>query len=76
MLKAVEGVLKAGKVELKTPVEIDDGTPVIVTYESGAQYVNLAERGITREQAANLRWRLSSFAEEWDRTEMDIYDAL
>ena len=36
--------------------------------------VNLHEHGISREQAADLRARLSTFAEDWERPEMDIYD--
>jgi hypothetical protein len=34
----------------------------------------MRERGISREQAADLRARLSTFAEDWERPEMDIYD--
>lgn len=36
--------------------------------------VDLREHGINREQAADLRARLSTFAEDWERPEMDIYD--
>lgn len=39
-------------------------------------YVDLPSRGINREQAANLRARLQSFAEDWNCPEMDVYDAL
>lgn len=42
--------------------------------EKGA--IDLQSRGINREQAANLRVRLQSFAEDWNRPEMDVYDAL
>lgn len=35
--------------------------------------VDLREHGITREQAAELRARLTTF-EDWDDPEMDIYD--
>ena len=38
--------------------------------------VNLAERGIDPEQAAELRSRLQSFAEDWNRPEMAIYDEI
>ncbi len=36
--------------------------------------INLQELGIPEEQAAELRSRLSSFSEEWNSPEMDIYD--
>lgn len=40
------------------------------------QPINLAERGISTEQAAELRWRFQAIAEDWNRPEMDIYDEL
>ena len=36
--------------------------------------IYLAERGITSEQAADLRARLQTFAEDWDRPAMAVYD--
>jgi hypothetical protein len=38
--------------------------------------VNLAERGIGIEQAGELRSRLQTFAEDWNRPEMAVYDEL
>ena len=38
--------------------------------------IDLASRGMTPEQAADLRNRLAAFAEDWERPEMDAYDAL
>jgi hypothetical protein len=38
--------------------------------------IDLQSRGINQEQAANLRARLQSFAEDWNCPEMDVYDAL
>ena len=45
--------------------------------EKGASYraVDLRAHGIGEAQAADLRSRLSAFAEDWNRPEMDIYDA-
>jgi predicted aspartyl protease len=37
--------------------------------------VDLRERGIDRKLAADLRSRLSTFGEDWQRPEMDVYDA-
>jgi len=74
MLKSVEGIYRNGKVELTEPVSEQGETRVIVTFLS-AEVVRLAERGIDPEQAADLRGRLSAFVEDWQRPEMDVYDA-
>lgn len=36
--------------------------------------VDLRDRGIDRAQAADLRARLKTFAEDWNRPEASIYD--
>jgi hypothetical protein len=36
--------------------------------------VDLRERGIGATQAADLRARLKTFAEDWERPEMSVYD--
>lgn len=36
--------------------------------------VDLSERGIDAAQAADLRARLKTFAEDWERPEMSVYD--
>ena len=36
--------------------------------------LDLRELGIDQDQAEDLRWRLTTFAEDWERPEMDIYD--
>ncbi len=74
MLKSIEGVYRDGKVELaELPAGVRDETRVIVTFlESG--YIDLQARGIQSAQAAVLRERLSTFAEDWDSPDMDIYD--
>jgi hypothetical protein len=38
--------------------------------------IDLAQRGIDVEQAASLRQRLKAFADDWNRPEMDAYDAV
>ena len=74
MLKSVEGVYRAGKIELSEPVTgVGDDTPVIVTF-IGPNYIDLSARGIDQAQAANLRARLAAFVDDWDSSEMDIYD--
>jgi len=76
MLKSVEGVYRAGKVELLEPAPQGAAGRVIVTFLSDARAVDLTERAIDRQQAADLRGRLAAFAEDWQRPEMDVYDAL
>jgi hypothetical protein len=75
MLKSVKGVCRNGQVELLEPAPPDAEGQVIVTF-LGSGAVDLAERGIDQPQAADLRRRLAAFAEDWDRPEMDAYDAL
>lgn len=74
MLKSIEGIYRNGKVELaEMPGGVPDKTPVIVTFlDSPGIY--LRDHGIDRQQAADLRARLATFAEEWDSPEMGIYD--
>ena len=74
MLKSVTGIYRAGKVELvEVPINVADETSVIVTFlESGA--IDLQARGIDEAQAADLRVRLQTFAEDWDSPEMAVYD--
>ena len=76
MAKSVEGIYRDGKVELLEPLEGADGERVIVTLVHPAEPVDLADRGIEESQAADLRRRLSRFAEDWDRPEMSVYDEL
>ena len=75
MLKSVEGVYRDGRVELLE--DAPDGTigRVIVTFLD-SRSIDLPERGMDVQQAADLRHRLKSFAEDWNRPEMDAYDAI
>jgi hypothetical protein len=76
MLKSVEGIYKDGKVELlETPDDVAEAR-VIVTFLPTPGPVDLRARGMTEDQAADLRARLEPFAEDWDRPEMAGYDAL
>jgi hypothetical protein len=76
MLKSVDGIYKDGKVELlETPDDVAEAR-VIVTFLPTSGPVDLRARGMTEDQAADLRARLEPFAEDWDRPEMAGYDAL
>lgn len=73
MLKSIEGVYRDGKIELsELPSDVPEDTRVIVTFLETD--VDLRERGISAEQAAELRSQLGIFAEEWDSLEMSCYD--
>ena len=74
MLVSVHGVYRHGKIELiEQPRMMRDETRVVVTFlESGL--IDLRTRGIAEKQAAELRARLATFAEDWDSPEMSIYD--
>ena len=76
MVKSVEGIYRAGKVELLEPPPDGAEGRVIVTFLSVPAVVNLAERGIDPAEAADLRRRLAAFAEDWECSDMDAYDAL
>jgi hypothetical protein len=67
-------VYRGGRVELsELPGSLQEDTPVIVTFLAPDPH-DLRARGIDRAQAADLRARLSTFAEGWDSPEMDVYD--
>jgi hypothetical protein len=76
MLKSVEGIYKDGKVELlETPDDVEEAR-VIVTFLPSSGSIDLRARGMTEEEAADLRARLKPFAEDWERPEMAGYGAL
>ena len=76
MFRSVKGIYKDGKVELLEKPADDGPASVIVTFLSENSEVDLRDRSIDESQAADLRARLRTFAEDWDRPDMDIYDAL
>lgn len=44
--------------------------------EADPRVVDLRSRGISEHEAADLRRRLQTIADDWERPEMDAYDAL
>lgn len=74
MLTAIQGIYRDGKIQLtEVPRNVRDDTPVIVTFLTTGD-IDLSARGIDETQAADLRARLTTFAEDWDSPEMDVYD--
>ena len=69
----IEGTYKDGQIVLtETPTQLSE-SKVLVTFLETKE-INLAERGIGRAQAAQLKNKFSAVAEDWNRPEMDVYD--
>lgn len=69
----IEGIYKNGQVTLaETPEEVAESR-VLVTFLN-TRYIDLQELGISKEEAAALRGKFDTIAEDWERPEMDIYD--
>lgn len=74
MLTTIEGMFRGGKIELlELPCNIHEDTPVIVTFLP-TNSIDLQRHDIDKAQAADLRERLTTFAEDWESPEMSIYD--
>ena len=74
MLRTVHGRYRAGKIELaQQPNNGSEDTPVIVTFLE-SDLIDLRAYGFDKTAAAELRARLTTFAEDWDSPEMDDYD--
>ncbi len=74
MLTSIQGIYRDGKIELaERPSHVPNDTGVIVTFLE-PKSIDLREREIDEMQAADLRAQLAMFAEDWDRSEMNLYD--
>jgi hypothetical protein len=74
MLTSVEGVYRDGRVELaQQPADIKQAR-VIVTFLPAEGPIDLRERGISEDEAAELRHRFGAAAADWDDPAMDIYN--
>lgn len=74
MLSTFEGVYRNGKVEFsEVPVNFKDETKVLVVFLD-KNVIQLSERGIDKSQAVELRDRLTTFIDDWESPEMDIYN--
>jgi hypothetical protein len=74
MLKSVEGIYRDGKVELLETPEAATEARVIVTFLPKQGTIDLRARGISEEEAAELRWRFQAFEEDWNAPGMEAYD--
>jgi hypothetical protein len=76
MFTSVKGIFRNGKVELLEPAPQANESPVVVTFLPDRNSVDLQSRSIDEHQATELRARLKTVAEDWERPEMDVYDEL
>jgi len=75
MMTSVQGIYRDGRVDLtEQPLDIGNETRVIVTFLGSSSGISLRDLGMDEAEAADLRARLATFASEWDRPEMDVYD--
>jgi hypothetical protein len=70
------GHIRNGQITLDEPAVLPEGAEVSIHVVQNNGSVDLAQRQISPQQAENLRARLKSFEEDWQRPEMDAYDAL
>lgn len=76
MLRSVEGVYRDGKIELnESPPGVTEAR-VIVTFLPKEGPIDLRALGISEAQAAEMRWRYRTIAEDWDSPDMDVYNDL
>ncbi|MBA2430993.1 MAG: hypothetical protein H0V56_02620 [Chthoniobacterales bacterium] len=74
--QTVEGVYENGSVRLTGAAPDVEKARVLVTFLSAGGAVDLQNVALSDAEAGNLRARLTTFAEDWNRPEMDAYDAL
>jgi hypothetical protein len=62
--------------QIQAQIEAKEAELQAILQESGCQLaeVDLPSRGIDETQAADLRARLKTFSEDWERPEAAIYD--
>ena len=63
-------------IELNRPAPAVEESRVLVTFLPPRNAIDLPDRGIDERAAADLRARLRSISEDWQRPEMDVYDEL
>lgn len=72
-MQTVEGTYKNGQIILtEVPPDVTESKVLVMFLETNQ--VILPERGIDKKQAAELRAKFNTIAEDWNRPEMDIYD--
>ncbi len=73
MLKTVKGHYSHGRFELYEKPQVEE-CDVLVTFIENGESVDLKSRGITKEDAHDLRGRLLTFEDDWNAPGMELYD--
>ncbi|MEK6590006.1 MAG: hypothetical protein AABZ11_04930 [Nitrospinota bacterium] len=77
MLKTVKGHYKDGQIELYEKPQMKESDVIITFVDSeNAGSINIQAKGITKEEAQDLRNRLRSFEEDWNAEGMELYDKI
>ena len=75
MLTTVEGVYQEGRIELlEQPPEVEEARVLVTFLPAGG-----GERqgpALTPDEAAELRWKLAAWEEDWNAPGMEAYDDL
>ena len=75
-MKSTEGTYSDSRIELSGRTDDIEEAYVVVTFLPNVKPQQLSDYGIDEAQAADLRARLRTFEEDWDRPDMEGYDAL
>lgn len=77
MLEAIRGHYKNGKIELYEKPHFKE-SEVVITFlnPEKAEAVDLQARGITKEEAQDLRSKLNTFENDWNAEGMELYDKI
>jgi hypothetical protein len=74
MLKTVKGQnSRHGKLERYEKHQIEE-CDVLITFIENGELIDLKSRGITKEDAQDLRDSLRTFEDDWNAPGMEIYD--
>ncbi|MBI3795129.1 MAG: hypothetical protein HY280_10465 [Nitrospinae bacterium] len=74
-MEAIRGHYKDGKIELYDKPRLKEGE-IVVTFLNPEVpgKIDLQAKGISKEEAADLKHRLRTFENDWNAEGMDIYD--
>lgn len=77
VLETIKGHYKNGKIELYEKPHLKE-SEIIITFLNSeeAKSVDLSAKGITKEEAGDLRSRLITFETDWNAEGMELYDKI
>lgn len=77
MLKTVKGHYKNGQIELYEKPRLQE-SDIIITFLNSEDtgQIDLPTKGMTKEEAQDLKNRLRPFEEDWSAKGMELYDRI